>query len=97
MCCYRQEVTQVNVAAGWNLKANAQGLENPNPPLSLDTCGCSAGLAHGLRNSAQTGQGCASLQGEVPIFTSERLFLPSSLFLTVKMNSNCSSSGAEAS
>lgn len=25
MCCYRQEVTQVNVASGWNLKANAQG------------------------------------------------------------------------
>lgn len=39
MCCYGQEVTQVNLASGWNLKGYAHGFgkprSNPHPLLTL--------------------------------------------------------------
>lgn len=104
MCCYRQEVTQVNVASGWNLKANAQGCKTqahlcPRTPVAAPC--------------PQPGECCSSRTGicffagrSPPIYIQKTFILfiffftqpspPPFLFLTRKTNSNSSSFGGRS-
>lgn len=104
MCCYRQEVTQVNVASGWNLKANAQGCKTqahlcPRTPV--------AAPCPRPGECCSSGTGICFFAGRSPPIYIQKTFIlffffftqpspPPFLFLTRKTNSNSSSFGGRS-